>query len=177
MAIVEMSVESRVGNLDEAWARLGNTGIVRREMGDLLDEGARVGAQSIEFYAPEGASHGLKRAVSSQAASLQADGGLEARAGVGEVRGLPGDRLGPTKENYAAYPYYVHEGTGIYGIFHRPIRPVRSRFMRFVGRTGLVFARTVRGQRPQPYVAEAFADVIVFVEQRIDRMVHRILGS
>lgn len=176
MTIVELEVRSEVGSLDEAWRRLGNTGIVRRELGDLLDEGARIGAASIELYAPE-RSRGLKRAIGSQAASRQADGGLEARAGVGEVLSLPGQRLGPTRENYAAYPYYVHEGTGVYGIFHRAIKPVRAHFMRFIGRTGLIYARTVRGQKPQPYVEEAYADVVVFIEQRIDRMVHRILGD
>lgn len=58
------------------------------------------------------------------------------------------------------YAAYVHEGTGIYGPRGRPIRPVRARVLSWdqpgVGR---VFAREVRGQRPQPWLADALAEV------------------
>lgn len=58
------------------------------------------------------------------------------------------------------YAAYVHQGTGIYGPTGRPIRPRRARFLSWeqpgVGR---LFAREVRGQRPQPFLAEALAEV------------------
>jgi len=51
---------------------------------------------------------------------------------------------------------YVHEGTGIYGPRGRPIRPRRGRFLVFPGEDGrLVFAREVRGQRPQRFLLRA----------------------
>lgn len=62
------------------------------------------------------------------------------------------------------YGLYVHEGTGIYGPKGQPIRPRRGRFLVFEarnarttprGRGNLVFARQVRGQRPQPFLREA----------------------
>lgn len=62
------------------------------------------------------------------------------------------------------YGLYVHEGTGIYGPLGRPIRPKRGQFLVFEarnarttapGRGRLVFAREVRGQRPQRYLLEA----------------------
>lgn len=58
------------------------------------------------------------------------------------------------------YAAYVHQGTGIYGPTGRPIRPRRARVLSWdqpgVGR---LFAREVRGQRPQPFLAEALAEV------------------
>lgn len=74
-----------------------------------------------------------------------------------------------------AYPYYVHEGTGLYGKLSRLIRPRRAKAMRWVGRTGLMFAKTTKGQRPQPYVGEAFQDLQSYIPQRLDMMVRRIL--
>ncbi|MFG2225389.1 HK97 gp10 family phage protein [Streptomyces sp. NPDC048644] len=58
------------------------------------------------------------------------------------------------------YAAYVHEGTGIYGPTGRPIRPVRARVLSWQPQGGgRVFAREVRGQRPQPFLADALAEV------------------
>lgn len=62
------------------------------------------------------------------------------------------------------YALYVHEGTGIYGPKGQPIRPKRGQFLRFEvrnprttapGRGNIVFARQVRGQRPNRFLLEA----------------------
>lgn len=62
------------------------------------------------------------------------------------------------------YGLYVHEGTGIYGPKGQPIRPKRGRYLRFEarnarttapGRGTIVFAREVRGQRPNRYLLNA----------------------
>lgn len=62
------------------------------------------------------------------------------------------------------YALYVHEGTGIYGPRGQPIRPKRGQYLVFEarnarttprGRGNLVFAREVRGQRPQRYLLNA----------------------
>lgn len=62
------------------------------------------------------------------------------------------------------YSLYVHEGTGIYGPRGQPIRPKRGQYLVFEGRNArttprgrgnLVFARQVRGQRPQRFLLEA----------------------
>ncbi|WP_245600887.1 HK97 gp10 family phage protein [Streptomyces sulphureus] len=58
------------------------------------------------------------------------------------------------------YAAYVHEGTGIYGPSGQPIRPKRARFLSWEQRgVGRVYARQVRGQRPQPWLLEALRDV------------------
>jgi hypothetical protein len=72
------------------------------------------------------------------------------------------------------YARYLHEGTGIYGPKHTPIRPVTAKALRFkpgrmIGplpagqsgtspedRGGFVFARSVKGVPPHPFLVEAF---------------------
>jgi len=54
------------------------------------------------------------------------------------------------------YAMYVHDGTGVYGPAHRPIRPRRGHVMMFhSGSGGVVFAREVRGQRGTKYLERA----------------------
>ena len=62
------------------------------------------------------------------------------------------------------YALYVHEGTGIYGPKGQPIKPKRGRYLVFEarnarttprGRGNLVFARQVRGQRPNRFLLRA----------------------
>lgn len=62
------------------------------------------------------------------------------------------------------YALYVHEGTGIYGPKGTPIKPKRGKYLVFQarnarttasGRGNLVFARQVRGQRPQRFLLDA----------------------
>ncbi|NGO72274.1 HK97 gp10 family phage protein [Streptomyces boncukensis] len=59
------------------------------------------------------------------------------------------------------YAAYVHQGTGIYGPAGRPIRPRRARVLSWEpsGGGGRVYAREVRGQRPQPWLLEALREV------------------
>jgi HK97 gp10 family phage protein len=64
-------------------------------------------------------------------------------------------------EATAPYALFVHNGTGIYGPRGRPIVPVRARVLAFPGRDGrMVFARSVRGQRPQPFLTNALHEVL-----------------
>lgn len=67
-------------------------------------------------------------------------------------RGYTGARVG-TNVNYALL---VHNGTGIYGPRRRPIRPKRRKFLRFETKGGdIVYARQVKGMRPNPFLVEA----------------------
>lgn len=59
-------------------------------------------------------------------------------------------------EFLANYAIFVTKGTGIYGPKGAPIRPKRGEFLVFRGRDGrLVYARQVRGQRPNPFLVNA----------------------
>jgi hypothetical protein len=55
------------------------------------------------------------------------------------------------------YAMYVHEGTGIFGPRHARITPKKGKYLVFTpkGAKGKVFARSVSGSRPKPFLAEA----------------------
>jgi hypothetical protein len=170
--VIVTEVRIEASSAEEAYARLGDTGHVRRHLADVLDETARLGAQSAEIYAPSGTTHKLERAISSEHARLQPDGSLQAVAGVAAVdpEGLPGS----ANEDY---PFFVHEGTGLYGALKKLIEPKTAPAMVFPGKTGLVIARRIKGQESQPFVGEAFEDVNVYLPQRLDQMARRIVDG
>lgn len=60
-----------------------------------------------------------------------------------------------------SYARAVHNGTGIYGSRGTPITPTSARFLKFTpkGSTRPVFARSVKGVRPRPFLTDAL-DVI-----------------
>lgn len=104
----------------------------------------------------------VKRDTGALAASHQATVNVYGRLVVG--------RVGTTLH----YARYLHEGTGIYGPKQRPIYPVSAKVLRFkpgrmIGplppgksgtspedRGGWIFARSVRGVPPHPWLVEAF---------------------
>ena len=57
----------------------------------------------------------------------------------------------------AALPQWINKGTGIYGPRRRPITPKKAKYLVFTpkGSSTVVFARSVRGMRPRPYMADA----------------------
>ena len=59
-----------------------------------------------------------------------------------------------TNVNYARF---VHDGTGVYGPKHAPIRPRRAKFLRFRprGSKRWVYARQVKGMRPNRFLLNA----------------------
>lgn len=56
-----------------------------------------------------------------------------------------------------ALPKWITGGTGIYGPRRRPITPKTARYLRFKpkGSTTYVYARSVRGMKPRPYMDDA----------------------
>jgi bacteriophage HK97-gp10 putative tail-component len=55
------------------------------------------------------------------------------------------------------YATWVHDGTGLYGPLHRVIRPKTKRYLRFKphGSNKYVYAKFVKGMRPNPFLANA----------------------
>lgn len=139
---------------------------VRPALGDVLDESVRVGEQSAKLYAPK-RTRRLEDAISSVPAhDRETIGAIEASVGVDPVDGY--------SDGSPDYPFFVNVGTGLYGSLKRMIEPVRAKRMVFTDRQHVV-ARRVRGQRPQPYMDEAFEDVDSYVDARIDLLVDRIV--
>lgn len=79
--------------------------------------------------------------------------------------------------NTASYSLAVHEGTGIFGPTGRRITPVRAKALRFEagrsigplprggthlapGSRGVVFARSVKGTPPNPWLVDALEEVM-----------------
>lgn len=55
------------------------------------------------------------------------------------------------------YARWVHDGTGVYGPRATPIRPKKGKFLRFRprGSRKWIYARQVKGMRPNPFLANA----------------------
>ncbi|QRY62755.1 HK97 gp10 family phage protein [Gordonia sp. PDNC005] len=75
------------------------------------------------------------------------------------------------------YAEYFHTGTGIYGPRGTPIVPVTKKALKFKwdgpggatrskDKRGYVFAKSVKGIRPNPFLADALADVMGDVQRR-----------
>jgi hypothetical protein len=174
---IEVGID-RIEGLDEVRARLGNSGQVKRHMGDVLNQAARIGVQSARIYAPKDKML-LVRAITEDAVRFTAgQESIEASFGVQPVsratRG-EGGRFTGSKPGARNYPLWVHEGTGLYGRLHRLITPRRASHMVFVGRTGFVRKRTIRGQKPQPYMTEAYADARAYIDAHLDDMLRGLI--
>lgn len=99
----------------------------------------------------------------------QAKRNLKANVDTGQLRasvtsevtirgGVPVGRVGTNLK----HGLYLHEGTGIYGPRKRPITPKRGKYLVFRPKRGrgirgnrLVFARSVKGMKPNPYLRNA----------------------
>lgn len=53
------------------------------------------------------------------------------------------------------YARFVHDGTGIYGPSHRPIRPKRGKALAFQGSSGNVVVASSQGQRGTHFLRNA----------------------
>jgi len=63
--------------------------------------------------------------------------------------------------NSTSYAPYHTFGTGIYGPEHRMIRPIRAKMLHWINKEGHhVFAKQVRGIKPNPYVQDGVAEAI-----------------
>lgn len=58
------------------------------------------------------------------------------------------------------YAIMVHNGTGIYGPTGRPIRPNSGRYLKFEYNGETVYAKQVRGQRANPFLADALISAL-----------------
>jgi hypothetical protein len=70
-------------------------------------------------------------------------------------RGLPAARVGTPLRRAV----WIHGGTGIYGPRRTPIRPKSARFLRFrpKGARRVIYVRSVRGMRPNPFLSDALS--------------------
>lgn len=93
------------------------------------------------------------------------------RASISSTVAVNGDRCKITVGSPLEYAAYVHEGTGIYGPKNSPIVPVSRDFLRFIPKGGseYVFARSVKGMKPRPFLADAIQTVMGNITRRNTR--------
>lgn len=169
-----------VTGLEEVRNRLGNSGKLERSMEDVLDKAARIGTAVARSAAPKD-SRRLVRAINDDTIQFTKHAGyVEATFGVQPVdrstRGA-GGRFTGSEAGSRIYPVYVHEGTGIYGAFGRAITPRRAKAMVFVGRTGLVITKSVKGQKAQPYVRRGYEAAQAYIGAHLDDFVNGLFDA
>jgi hypothetical protein len=165
---VEIDI-TRDGDIGEIFSRLGDSLRVDHSIEKALNGTARVMQSFAELNAPKDTRR-LVSEIHRDDADHTASGAIQARVGVSPVERLARGGLGPMNEKESDYPFFVHQGTGIYGAARALIRPKRAKAMLFFGRTGLVVARTVRGQKPQPYMGEAFHESLIYIPHALDEI-------
>ncbi|QNJ55435.1 hypothetical protein SEA_PARIES_32 [Gordonia phage Paries] len=88
-----------------------------------------------------------------------------------------GDRTHIVIGSPLTYARYIHEGTGIYGPKGTPIVPVTRQALKFQvkgssgrrrgGDARWVFAKSVKGIRPNPFLIDALTDVMGSLTRRL----------
>lgn len=98
---------------------------------------------------------------------------IRERAGRNSVTGLTQAVVGVART--APYGIWTHEGTGIFGTYGRAIRPTSGNFLVFSIGGRKIFARSVKGQRANPFMRDAFNNVRGgFAEGRLRKLAHDI---
>jgi hypothetical protein len=87
-----------------------------------------------------------RRQVGVDSGRLRGSIGVELTRAAGELAVRVGSNV--------RYARWHHDGTGLYGPHKTRIRPVRARALRFVVRGRVVFARSVRGSRPNRFLTD-----------------------
>lgn len=158
----------RSGDIDRLRESLGNSRGVESALERFVNSSAMVAQSFAELNAPKKTKK-LMGGIERDKADKMNSGAIQAAVGVQPVA-----VNSPANEDY---PYFVHQGTGLFGKYHKLIRPVRAKAMVFFGRTGWVVAKTVKGQRPQPYMGDAFHELQTIIPHQIDGLVDDILGG
>lgn len=136
-----------------------------RLLRELIEDSARVAAQSAEIYAPHGATGNLAKEIDHTRATSDEFGGYEAQAGV-----RPVDEAGASKD----YPFWVEAGTGIYGSTGETIKPRVGNFMVFEYRGRLFVTKEIKGQEGRRYFESAYEDLLEYLPPRIEMLKRRL---
>lgn len=75
----------------------------------------------------------------------------------------------------APYGPYIHNGTGIYGPRKKPIVPTAKKLLHFYVGGKPVFARSVKGVRPDPFLTTAFERRKADIKSRIQKAINRTI--
>lgn len=110
-----------------------------------------------------------RRVVNQAKRNAPVDDG-QGRQSISHTVTVEGTRITMRAGSPLKYMYWQHEGTGIYGPHKTPIVPVHRKFLRFEVKSGklakgtrpVIFAKSVRGVPPNPWLVKAFREVSPF---------------
>jgi hypothetical protein len=111
---------------------------------DMLKRGYRVQARARKLISGAGPGHPKRVDTGATRSSIQVTllGGVDLRVRIGSklIRAI-----------------WIHDGTGIYGPRHRPIRPRSAKYLKFKpkGSKYYVYAKSVKGMRPNRFLKDA----------------------
>lgn len=151
----------KIGDTREMQFRLqAEAKTIRPELHDTLDDIAE--AMQNEARSMAGHKTGnLVRAIEAKKARRAGPKGTRATVEI--------DR----KE--APYGVWVNEGTGLFGRRGRVIKAKTGNVMVFQGKKGLVFARTVKGQKGKHFMEKAFDLVMLkYTPARLERLADEV---
>lgn len=77
----------------------------------------------------------------------------------------------------AFYPPYVNYGTGVFGLYGTPIRPISARRLAWQHRGQWVSAKEVKGQRPQKQLDKVERYGVRLIRERFQNAVIRTMKS
>ncbi len=75
------------------------------------------------------------------------------------------------------YALYVNRGTGIYGPYQTPIRPVTAKNLVFAWKGKTWFLKQVKGQKANPYIDRAFDKTRGRIDEFIQRAIRESGGA
>lgn len=76
----------------------------------------------------------------------------------------------------ARYAQFVNNGTGLFGETRRYIRPVTAKALKFKGKSGIIFTRRVKGQKPNPFVERTVKGTKSEVNNIFDKALEEIIN-
>ena len=138
---------------------------VHRMTVDIVDDVVEHAGAAVRERAP-GSIAGL---VEQHGATVLDPGIIHGVVGVTPAHegGERGKTFVQTGSDPRDYPFYVHQGTGVFGEFGTPITVPSPGFMQIDFPDGRVRTRQVEGQRPQPFVEEAFEETADWIPIRL----------
>jgi len=122
----------------------------------------------------------VDRAIELTATDVKSNIGKEAPFDEGKLSGS----YNMTKLGFAAYGiwsrvkyrWWVHEGTGIYGPHKQRIFPVRAKALRFVINGQVIFAKSVKGQKPNRFIDRSIDKTSKRTQEFVNRAVRETIA-
>ena len=78
-------------------------------------------------------------------------------------------------KNSQYYTPFVNDGTGVYGIYHRPITPKHAKVLVFKWKGKTWFLKSVKGQKPQKFVEKSINETKDVISDLVIKSVKEVI--